>query len=61
MNTCCDTETCETCGGGCIEGLNAAGECRACETFSHNLRLMSLGVTRDKATGRYAKIGATKK
>lgn len=56
MNTYCDGETCGTCGGACID-TNEAGECRACETFAHNLRLMAAGVTRDKATGRYAKVG----
>lgn len=61
MNTTyCDTETCETCGGQALEGTNAKGECRSCETFAHNLRLMAAGVTRDRKTGRYAKIGASK-
>lgn len=51
----CETETCETCGGFTVEGLNVRGECRSCETFARNLRLMSAGVTRDRKTGRYAR------
>ena len=57
--TVCETETCETCGAACID-TDQNGECRPCATFAHNLRLMAAGVTRDKATGRYAKIGAKK-
>ena len=58
--TICDTETCETCGGQAIEGTNANGECRSCETLAHNLRLMAAGVTRSKTTGRYARIEVKK-
>lgn len=57
MRTSCDTETCITCNGEAVEGTNAQGECRACETFAHNLRLMAAGVTRNKQTGRYQKVG----
>lgn len=56
MNTACETETCSTCRADVID-VNEAGECRTCSTFAHNLRLMSLGITRDKATGRYTKVG----
>jgi hypothetical protein len=59
MDTACDTETCFTCQQPAIEGLNTKGECLACETggtLAHNLRLMAAGVTRDKATGRYASV-----
>lgn len=63
MNTTyCDSETCETCGAGCID-TDQNGECRSCagaDSLLHNLRLMAAGVTRDKATGRYIKIGAKK-
>jgi hypothetical protein len=59
MWTACETEPCSNCRSHTIL-VNEAGECRACATFSHNLRLMAAGVTRDKTTGRYAKIGAKK-
>ncbi len=60
MTTYCDSETCSTCGGLTEFETNKNGECRSCATLLHNLRLMAAGVTRDKATGRYAKIGAKK-
>lgn len=59
MNTTCDTEPCTSCRAEVVD-TNEAGECRACATFAHNLRLMAAGVTRDNATGRYAKIGDKK-
>jgi hypothetical protein len=59
MNTYCDIETCTTCQAAVID-TDQNGECRSCATFTHNLRLMASGVTRDKTTGRYAKIGAKK-
>jgi hypothetical protein len=60
--TVCEAETCETCGAGCID-TDQNGECRSCagaDSLLHNLRLMAAGVTRDKATGRYIKIGDKK-
>jgi hypothetical protein len=57
MNTACDTETCATCHGEAVEGTNNEGECRSCETFAHNLKLMAAGITRDKKTGRYTRAG----
>jgi hypothetical protein len=58
MNTACDTETCETCGTDALEGLNADGDCLACERGSLDrlLRSMAAGVTRDPATGRFVQI-----
>lgn len=54
----CEVETCTTCREAVL-AVNDKGECRACATFSHNLRLMAAGVTRGK-DGRYQKIGAKK-
>jgi hypothetical protein len=60
MSTYCDTETCSTCHAAVID-TDQNGECRSCAgSLLHNLRLMAAGVTRDKVTGRYAKIGAKK-
>ena len=56
----CETETCISCGGQSIDGVDQDDLCRLCATFAHNLRLMAAGVTRNKATGRYSKIGDTK-
>ena len=57
--TYCEAETCETCGAGYID-TDQNGECRSCATLLHNLRLMAAGVTRNKTTGRYARIGDKK-
>lgn len=57
--TACDIENCKTCGTETVYA-DKNGECRPCATFSHNLRLMAAGVSRDKATGRYIQIGAKK-
>ena len=57
--TVCESETCGTCGAGCVD-TDQNGECRSCATLLHNLRLMAAGVSRDKTTGRYAKIRAKK-
>ena len=59
MSTYCDTDTCSTCRAAVLD-TDQNGKCRPCATFAHNLRLMAAGVTRDKATGRYVKIGVTK-
>jgi len=59
MSIYCDTDTCSTCHAAVLD-TDQNGECRPCATFAHNLRLMAAGVTRDKATGRYAKTGAAK-
>ena len=52
----CELETCTTCREAVLT-VNEAGECRPCATFAHNLRLMAAGVTRDRKTGRYQKVG----
>ena len=55
--TACDTEQCTTCHANVIEGVDQNGQCARCagtDSFAHMLRLMAAGVTRDKATGRFA-------
>jgi hypothetical protein len=57
MPNLCDTEQCDTCRANVIEGVNENGQCARCagtDSLPHLLRLMAAGVTRDKATGRFA-------
>lgn len=57
----CDTERCATCLVDTIEGVDQHGLCARCagaDSFTHMLRLMAAGVTRDRC-GRFAKITTT--
>lgn len=56
MNTACETEICTGCRSHTII-VNEAGECQMCATLAHNLKLMAAGVTRDRKSGRYMKVG----
>lgn len=52
----CDTERCTTCLVDVIEGVDQNGQCARCagtDSFSHLLRLMASGVTRDRKSGRF--------
>ena len=56
----CDTETCETCGQASIEGNDQNGECVVCSgdtSLTHMLTLMSRGITRNRTTGQFERIG----
>lgn len=56
----CDTERCDYCHADTVEGNDEQGRCVTCSgdtNLEHMLKLMASGITRNRQTGQFERIG----